>query len=201
VGSSRVQNRNFSSLLPAAKIFSYIDWGKSPFSLELVDLSRRKVTYQQDGGRGLNWLEAAAALEDVKPGMIDVKSLQNRWYSAQFFLDEVARLTRPGKQQNVLIVLSGTVEFEGGQETKPLVADPASHTTVFYIRYQPYVFTGRGRGRGPGRMGYPPLASSMAPIDQLAGLLKPLEPHLYDAATPEQFRKVLASVLAEIAKL
>ena len=41
----------------------------------------------------------------------------------------------------------------------------------------------------------------LAPIDQLEPLLKPLEPRLFEVATPEQFRKALAVILAEIAKL
>jgi hypothetical protein len=38
-------------------------------------------------------------------------------------------------------------------------------------------------------------------VDQLEPLLKPLEPRLFEVATPEQFRKALAAILAEIAKL
>jgi hypothetical protein len=35
-------------------------------------------------------------------------------------------------------------------------------------------------------------------LDQLESTLKPLAPRLFDVDTPEQFRKALATVLAEI---
>ena len=42
---------------------------------------------------------------------------------------------------------------------------------------------------------------SYAAIDQLEPLLKPLDPKLFEVGTPEQFRKALATILGEIAKL
>jgi hypothetical protein len=39
------------------------------------------------------------------------------------------------------------------------------------------------------------------PIDQLEPTLKPLAPRLFDVETPEDFRKALAAILTEIAKL
>jgi hypothetical protein len=187
-GSSRVQNRNLSSLLPATKVLSSVDWGAARFGVELLDLSRRKITYQHRGS--VDWTEASAGLSDVNPGVINVSELQNRWYMAQFFLDEVSRkLTGPSHK--ALIVLSSSVEFQGGQDIRPLSAELGKNATVFYVRYQP-LFYGRGRGRG---------ASSFPPVDQLAGLLKPLDPRVFDVATPDQFRKVLATILGEISKL
>jgi hypothetical protein len=189
-GSSRVQNRNLSSLLPAMKVFSSVDWGASPFSVELMDLSRRRVAYQHNGP--LDWSEASTGLADVNPGLIGVTELQNRWYMAQFFLDEVTRQINRVPRQKALIVLSSAVEFEGGQDIRPLSAELAKNITVFYVRYQPLFYPRRGRGRGPGN--YPP-------VDQLAGLLKPLDPRVFDVTTPDQFRKVLATILGEISKL
>jgi hypothetical protein len=58
----------------------------------------------------------------------------------------------------------------------------------------------RGR-RGPGPEGFPPVARSLPPIDQLAPLLKPADPRLFEVTNPDQFRKALAAILTEIAKL
>ena len=198
-GSARVQNRNLSALLPATRIFTQIDWGKSPLSIELLDISRRKVTYRQEDAHGIDWAGASAGLSDVKPGIIDVNSLQNRWYMAQFFLDEVSRQIARTKRQKALIILSSAVEFEGGQDFRPLNADVTGSTTVFYVRYQPLFYPARP-GREMGRGGFTPHAP-LPPVDQLAALLKPLDPHLYDVTTPEQFRKVLATILGEIGKM
>lgn len=45
------------------------------------------------------------------------------------------------------------------------------------------------------------LNGPVAGIDQLEPLLKPLEPRLFEVATPEQFRGALATILAGIARL
>ena len=193
-GSSRVQNRNLSSLLPAAKIFANIDWGDSRFSLELLDLARRRIAYQQEDAAALDWQEATESLAGVRPGVINVTELQNRWYMAQFFLDEVVRQINRAPRQKALVILSSAVEFQGGQEFRPLPTDLPKNTAVFYVRYQPLIYGPQGRGRGMARPVFPP-------IDQLAGLLKPLEPRVFDVATPEQFRKALATIVGEIEKL
>jgi hypothetical protein len=38
-------------------------------------------------------------------------------------------------------------------------------------------------------------------FDSLQGVLKPLQPRLYDVYSPDQFRKALSSLLDEIARL
>ena len=196
-GSSRVQNRNFGSLLPATKLLSEVDWGTSPFHLELLDLARLKVTYRQEHAGPLDWLITNASLQEVKPGLIDVKSLENRQHSAQFFLDQVNKQLQTKQPQTVLIILSSAVEFGAGQEMRPVVPDPAGNARVFYVRY----LTPAGRMGGRRGNGFPPNNPNQSPFDQLAGLLKPLEPHLYEVSSPEQFRKALAAILAEVSKL
>jgi hypothetical protein len=200
-GSSRVQNRNFGSLLPATKILSQVDWSNSPFRLELLDLSRLKVTYEQERAGPLDWSTASASLSEVNPGLIDIKSLENRQHSAQFFLDRVDKGLEQKPTQTVLIILSSAVEFGSGQEMRPVIPEVAGNAKLFYIRYISPYLVNQGGGRGRRGNGFPPVAANMAPFDQLAGLLKPLDPHLYEVASPEQFRKALAVILAEISKL
>ncbi len=38
-------------------------------------------------------------------------------------------------------------------------------------------------------------------MDQLEPLLKPVDPRLYDVTTPEQVRRALAGMMAEIARM
>jgi hypothetical protein len=192
-GSSRVQSRNLSWLLPSAKIFSLVDWGQAPFEVELLDLTRRKVAYRQTSGKGIDWSQAVTGLQEVNPGIIDVASLQNRWYAAQFFLDRVAQTINRTPKHKAVIILSSPVEFVGGQDIRPLTADLTTRATVYYVRYDPLFFFGRGRGRSMARPA-PPQA------DQLAALLKPLDPRVFEVTTAEQFRKSLATILDEIAK-
>jgi hypothetical protein len=207
-GSTRVQNRNFGMLLPATKVLSQVDWGNTAFSLALLDLSRRRVTYEQDNAGGLDWSKAGSSLAEVKPGIIDVKSLEKRQYSAEFFLDQIRRRTgaakRPGaRRSQVVIVLSSAVQFESGQEVHAIVLDGPIEAKVFYVRYQPppQIFVGPPGRRGRMPNGGIPARGGYVAVDQLEPLLKPLEPRLFEVGTPEQFRKALATILGEIAKL
>jgi hypothetical protein len=210
-GSTGVQNRNLGVLLPAAKVLSQVDWRNATFSLALLDLARRRVTYRQENGGGLDWPKAASSLAEVKPGIIDVKSLEQRQFSAQFFVDEIGRRIGAAKGpapggSRVLIVLSSLVRFASGQEVHPIALEGPTDTRVFYIRYKPAPRiivprpgdSGQRRGRIPGGDLRTDLVSQ---IDQLEPLLKPLDPRLFDVSTPEQFRKALATILGEIAKL
>jgi len=195
-GSTRVQNRNFGVLLPATKVLSQVDWGSSAFSLALLDLSRRRVTYQQENAGELDWSKAGSSLSEVNPGIIDVKSLEQRQFSAEFFVDEIRRRIR---RTHVLIVLSSAVQFTSGQELRPISLNEPTAARVFYIRYQPppQLFFGPPAGDRRAR----PVVRGGYMVDQLEPLLKPLEPRLFEVATPDQFRKALATILAEIAKL
>jgi len=202
-GSASARNRNFGVLLPATKVLSQVEWGSSTFSLALLDLSRRLVTWRQDDGRELDWPKARSSLAEINPGIIDVKSLEQRQFSAQFFVDEVHR--RIGASR-VLIVLSSLVRFASGQDVTPIALDGPADTRVYYIRYRPapQIVVGRPLDSGQRRGGLPggDLRSDfVAQIDQLEPLLKPLEPRLFDVSTPEQFRKALATILGEIARL
>jgi hypothetical protein len=206
-GSTRVQNRNFGVLLPATKVLSQVNWGSATFSLALLDLSRRRVTYQQENAGELDWSKAGSSLSEVNPGVIDVKSLGQRQFSAEFFVDEIRRRIHAAKRgaprrKRVVIVLSSAVQFETDQELHPIALDGATDARVFYIRYQPppQIFLGYPGGGGD-RRPRTAIRTGYVGVDQLEPLLKPLEPRLFEVAAPDQFRKALASILAEIAKL
>jgi hypothetical protein len=205
-GSTRVQNRNFGVLLPATKVLSQVDWGNSTFSLALLDLSRHLVTYRQERAGGLDWSKAGGSLSEVKPGTIDVKSLQNRQYNAEFFLDEIRRRIgapkgRAPRRPGVLIILSSAVQFASGQELHPIALDGPTDARVFYIRYQPPPQLFFGFPDGGSRRARPAVRTGYVVVDQLEPLLKPLEPRLFEVSTPDQFRKALATILGEIGKL
>jgi hypothetical protein len=81
---------------------------------------------------------------------------------------------------------------------------------VYYIRYhvapdRPTIGTLfdapelRGR-RGIAGAGQAP-QTAREPFDSLAPLLKPLQPRLFEVYDPEQFRKVLGSLLEELGRL
>lgn len=191
-GSTRVRDRNLEALLPEAKVLTQVDWRNTKLNVEFLDLSRRRVAWRQDDVRTLDWTQVGDALDDANPGIIDVRSLANRRYNADFFLNRVARRVRPLR---VVIVLSAAVSFEKGMDIHPIGIQRRPDVRLIYLRYQQ---PPRMVVNSDGRPAWPRIAGL---VDQLEPLLKPLAPRLLDVSTPEQFRKSLAAVLAEIAKM
>jgi hypothetical protein len=211
-GSAHVQDSNLSGLLPMLKILTQSGWRDSVLNVELLDLSRRRVVFHQEDVHSFDWREMRGVLEEKNTGVIDLKSLQDRAHNAAFFVKEVARKigADPADRVPIVIVLSSSVSFASGEDLHPISArvPPGGH--IFYIRYHPpphrnvatNPFENRGRGGRPmgglGRQRGPLPGNRDLHVDQLASTLKPLSPRIFDIETPEQFRKALAAILAEI---
>jgi hypothetical protein len=210
-GSNRSQDRNLSLLLPALKLFIAADWGDTPLRVSFLDLANRKVAFDQQKVRLLDWEGAKGSLAEIAPGIIDVKSLENRKFAANFFVKEVGQRIAKGANdpQRVVVVLSSPVAFESGVERHLIEAEPSSDVHVYYVRYHPYTNSlamaspmrpPMGRRDPFGDVVFRP-APAGSQDDQLAGLLKPVRPELFDVNNPEQFRKALAAILEDIGRL
>jgi hypothetical protein len=179
-------------------------------NVALLDLSRRRVIYDQDHIGELDWPAMKAAMAEADPGTIDVKSLADRQHNAAFFVTEVARRIDPAESTppaRVLIVLSGSVAFDSGEDLRPIHIKPAPDCRVFYFRFhavQPRLahspFPEGGR-RHRLDTSIPMEVHRQQMPDQLASTLKPLAPRVVDIYQPEQFRKALAAMLAEVGRL
>ena len=94
----------------------------------------------------------------------------------------------------------------GTKELSPIDLAARPDFRVYYFRYQPQpqaVFAGRPIGKrawAQTKRLQQPQPFTPEP-DQLVPLLKPVDPHLYDVTTPEQVRRALAGMMAEIAKM
>jgi hypothetical protein len=214
--TEQINNRSLASLIPALKVISHMDVRNGTLNVSLLDLTRQRVIFQEDALRDLDWAKLRPALKQTSSNSIDVHSLENRRQNAQFFLDQVRRRiganepnAGPAGPLPILIVLSGPMAFSSGEDLHPIELGGKSGAEVFYIRYHsipprqmrdPFLEESR-RGRRaplsqPGR-GAAPLAE---PVDSLERTLKPLQPHLFDVNTPEQFRRALSSVFNEISR-
>jgi hypothetical protein len=199
--SSRIQNRNLGALLPSTKVLSEVDWHNAKFGIELLDLSRRRVAFRQDDMQLLHRADARGALSDATAGTIDVKTLANRSLTADFFLNQIAQKIQapsaPGKPSRVVIILSASVFFEPGVAMHPIGMSAPPDVTVFYVRFN----EAQPPARLPASPDFIPPPRRLLPEDQLEPLLRPLAPRLFDVTTPVEFRRALAAILAEIAKL
>jgi hypothetical protein len=104
------------------------------------------------------------------------------------------------------------VEFEGREDLQPIHAASSLDSRVFYVRYHAVLPRparqarvapmGRGRwGSGSPDWRRPGYGGQEQQIDQLEPTLKPLAPRVFDVESPEDFRKALAAILAEIARM
>jgi hypothetical protein len=211
-----VQDRNFSFLFPSLKVLSQVDAKDSKTDVALIDLARRKVVFRQpDLTGGLDWDRVKTFLSNATSASIDVKSLADRSHNAAFFVKEVARRVAPS---HAVIVLSGPMVFDAPQDLQGIDLKLAPDSRVYYIRLQttparpPMDATplGSNRRRRFGGTGVPrPSEGTETPedlpvnhrADQLAPMLKPLDPRLYEVNNADQFRKALAAILTDLSTL
>lgn len=199
-------SRSMAFLIPAAKILSDVNIGDGSSLLALLDLSRQRVTFEQEGTRELDWPKLEASFQQADPNKIDVRSLQNREHNAEFFVREISRrMEAAGDQPSVFIVLSAPMGFASDDAPRP-VRPPGRNCRVFYIRYswtleewRRSMRDGRVFRRPPRMVDAPEL--SVRPTDSLEPILKPLAPRVFEVASPLDFRKALAAILAEISRL
>jgi hypothetical protein len=215
-GMEQSSNKSLAGLIPALKAMAFMDARNGTLNVSVLDLTTQKVIFRQDAVHDLNWAKLKPALMDAKPNSIDVHALENRQQNAQFFLTQVREridvvTPKAGLTETlpILIVLSGPMAFDSGDNLHPLEIDHNPDAKVFYVRYHstglppanPFLAGPRLGGRTPlsRSNGIPQKMSE--PQDELERTLKALRPRLFDVYTPEQFRKALRNIIDEISQL
>jgi hypothetical protein len=200
----RAYTRNMDSIIPALKILSQLEPRDGSRNIAVIDVERRRVSYDRSD---LNWSMLKEAMEADDPNKIDAGSLKDRDQNAQFFVDQVTQraaretaLTNKSEKR-VLIVLSGPVLFRTHQEIRPMQV--SASMPVFYLRFQavlPSAVMVNQATVPRSRFPQPPIGPIPPRIfaDELERTLKPLQPKLFDIYSPADFRKALAAILHEI---
>ena len=197
-GSGRMQDLNLAALIPVMKLLSEVKWSDARLNVEMLDLARNRVVFRQDDVRDIDWDKARGRLTATTPGVIDVQSLENHRYSADFFTAEIGRKITPAVagRNRVVIVLSSSINFRSEVELRPIGVAARPDVKVFYLRYQMPRQIANGRG---GRAAAP-MPGRLGPLnDDLEPLLKGLNPQLFDVTTATQFRRALARILDSVA--
>ena len=206
-GSLRVQDRNLGFIIPALKLLAQTEFKDSSLNVALMDLVRQRVTFKQENVDDLDWPTMRKSLAAADPGVIDVKSLENRRQNARFFLREINKRVGEKPSSRVLIIFSSAVAFDSGQDMEPLRLESPTDCHVYYIRFQSEparVFYGPERPGSRGRRGPMPgqNVSLISPeMDHLAPLLKALSPKVFDVKSAIEMRRAIASILNDIAAL
>ena len=200
-GSVTALRSNMSVLIPALKILSQMDLANGSIDAALLDLTHRRVTFEQKNVQALNWDAIRKLFVDIRPGIIDVHALEGEWKMRRFFWDEVnRRLKQENEGQNVVIVLSGPAFLDDQEPVEPLESPNDPDRRLFYIRYRtipPRPAHPRLRPGARGPLLAPPPTYPM-PVDDLEHTLDPLNARLFDATSSEQFRRILAAVMDQL---
>ncbi len=195
-------------LLGALAAFTQLDLRNGSLRVETLDLSRRRVIFEQENVRELDWPRLQSAVGTMDPSRIDVASLEHRGENAAFLalelqrrLDQAARAAASGEPAplSVYIIVSSPTGLEPGTEPSPLALPEGSDCLVYYI-YGIYSeqFARSRAGRFPIRPYPRPRDDSRFGYDDIGKLLKPLKPRVFRSASPEEFRSALAKLIAEV---
>jgi hypothetical protein len=213
-GSMVAVRENMSVLIPALKIFSQMRLKNGTIDAAMLDLTHRKVPFEQSSVTALDWDLLRKYFLDTKPGIIDIHTLEAQKKMLGFFRDEVVqRMTARGDgATQVVVVLSGPAFFEDQEPPEPATAAP-SGGRLFYIRYRTIPMPRRNLPgmQGPGRFGRMPVRSLaladseilIPPMreDDLQKTAEPLNARLFDAASALQFRRILAAIIEQISQM
>jgi hypothetical protein len=198
-----------SVLIPALKVLSQIDLSNGSIDAALLDLTHRRVAFEQKNVERLNWDAMRKLLVDTNPGIIDVRALEGQWKMRRFFWDEISRRVGAGEKpgndgtRNVVIVLSGPAFFDDQEPVEPLELRKDPDRRLFYIRYRSVAVRNQRTRVRPGAHGpslAPPAVFPM-PVDDLEHTVEPLNARLFDAASSEQFRRILAAVIDQLSRM
>jgi hypothetical protein len=206
--SGQAAKSNWGELIPALSVLSDMNVRNGALNVVLLDLPRQKVVFEQNVERSLDWRKLEAGFKEADPKVIDVHSLEKRGRSAQFFVRQVGqRIADAGEA--VLIVLTGPMAFESGENLRAIELGAKPAGKLFYIRYHSpapkpefrptYEVPRYGRRQIPVELPRAPVLAE--PIDELERTIKPLDPRVFDVYTPDQFRKALGTLIEEISRL
>jgi hypothetical protein len=205
-------------LNPLLRVISQMEMRNGSMRVTVLDLERQKVMFSREVEGNVNWVRIMNTMQRTNPYMIDAQALGHYKEQAQFFVSVIRkRLERSesDERERVLIVLSAPRRLPKGEDLGPIQATLQPEDRVFYIRSYPVpIFPGEllppfpvqphlhDVHEGPSPAPIPDARLRREHIDgssdSLERTLEPLNPHVFNVVTPEQFRGALAKIMSEI---
>ncbi|MCL4523002.1 MAG: hypothetical protein M1453_08145 [Acidobacteria bacterium] len=199
---SALQQRNVARMLGIIKVLSQMEVANGSLHITAMDLQRRTVVFEQDVGSELDWLRLHGSLKQINPLSIPVQALEGRRQNAAF-LRELLQQRMPAapparahaenggnggsdghsaspEPLRVFIVASCPVLFERGADLSPVKPPRGADIRVYHLQYQ---------------LGFSNL------WDDLPRVLRELAPRRFELQNPEEFRRALARILADLRAL
>ena len=187
-GSTRFYNRYLSVALPLLKALSQIKLESGSLSVAMLDLRRRRVTFEQDEVKDLNWPRARAVLAPENgPGTIDITALEQHRESPAFLQDELLRRLNAhaaGEPIHVFVVIGSPMDFYSFRNLPHMPPGSEEKCVVYYLQFE---------------LLNPRYADGA--VGNVRNMLKPLRVHAIKVRSAESIRHALARILEEVSSM
>jgi hypothetical protein len=192
-GSTFFYNRYLSVALPLLKSLSQIKLQNGSLSIAMLDLRKRRVTFDQNDGKALDWTRARAVLAPENgPGSIDIKALEQRRESPAFLQDELLRRLNaparsPQKEEepfHVFVIIGSPMDFYSFRDLPHLPPGSEEKCVVYYLQFE-LLNTAYANGA----------------VNNVRKMLKPLTVHVIKVRSAESIRHALARILNEVSQM
>jgi hypothetical protein len=203
-----------ANVTPRLVFISRMQIPNGSMHLTALDLEHRKVTWSgrsgfQQGKAGPYWFSSGG--NDRRT--INARGMEGYKDDAQFFVSQVRKRLEsgaPSAEPATLIVISAPLAFKKEVDLTPIQTTGPPGSRVFYIRCKSVSFSAAGPPMSipsPAEWSAPSLSHDpprpRVPYtnnsDSLVGMLKPIQPQVFDVTTAADFRNALGTILREIA--
>ena len=187
-GSTRFYNRYLSVALPLLKALSQIKLESGSLSVAMLDLRRRRVTFEQDEVKDLDWPRARAVLAPENgPATIDITALEQHRESPAFLQDELLRRLNAhaaGEPIHVFVVIGSPMDFYSFRNLPHMPPGSEEKCVVYYLQFE---------------LLNPQYADGA--VGNVRNMLKPLRVHAIKVRSAESIRHALARILEEVSSM
>ena len=207
--------RNMAAVIPSLKALAALNLKSKPPSAVLLDTARHTVNFEAVNAASLDWSMFGKVVMADNPGVIDVKALALQRSMRSWLADQIGKRACGSDVPHWLVILSGTLMLSQQDEGElpALPPDPSRH--IVYFRFLPGAAPGlasgmrlgvpeRIHGPLPGRgtvLPIPPGRGGPSPEqfpDDIERIVKSMGGRVVLVSSPDQFRRALASLVAEI---
>ena len=184
-GSEIRYNRYLHAVVPTLKTLTQIEMGDGVLDLATLDLLQRRVTFEQDAIKNLDWPVLRNAIKEIGPTRVSVQVLKTRDPSPVFLRDELARRIAVAHSESlhVFILIGSPLSFYsfGGLGSSPLPSD--CHCYIYYLEYD---------------SSYRREYSAIGHVKKMLG---PLKINAFSVHSPQEVRRALARILSELSEM
>jgi hypothetical protein len=174
--------------LPLLKALSQIKLESGSLSVAMLDLRRRRVTFEQDEVKDLDWPRARAVLAPENgPATIDITALEQHRESPAFLQDELLRRLNAqpsGEPFHVFVVIGSPMDFYSFRNLPHMPPGSEEKCVVYYLQFE--------------------LLNTLyadGAVGNVRNMLKPLRVHAIKVRSAESIRHALARILEEVSSM